>query len=168
MLCYSINAGDGSPVDERGLTVRVGGEGVAVIGGGGTKRLRTVENAAVKRCRLPDERRPYIRHSRRRGGRSGEGTAATGSLGIAPALEDFVEHSAMLVDGTPQSADGTADHHMHPIRMLDVAWPRRPAANVSSDGRTESSALTHTEDSREAGLVREWADGPARLPLRLG
>ncbi len=46
---------------------------------------------------------------------------AFGRLGIAPALEDFIQNQPILVDRTPQPELVTLDRHNDRVEMPDIA-----------------------------------------------
>ena len=91
------------------------------------------------------------------------------------------ERDPVPVDGAPWPAHPPADRNAHPVRMAQVARPRRAAAPVASEGRAERRAptpdgpvrdvdptperalLDDAQAEREAGAEpRDAGDDPAR------
>ena len=89
---------------------------------------------------------------------------------VAAALQDLVEHRAVLIHGAPQPIDPAANDDAHLVEVPDVARTRRPPAQLVGEGRAELHAppahglighvdapleqhlLDHAQAEREAGV----------------
>src|SRR6516162_2413330 len=68
---------------------------------------------------------------------------------VAAALNQHVEHLALVIDGSPEIHPLAGDPHHHLVQMPSVAWPRATSAQPSGDHRSE---LQHPTPHR---FVRE-------------
>ena len=100
---------------------------------------------------------------------------ALGSLGVAPCLDDFIEHIAVLIDRPPQPVLLARDHDHDLIQVPDVAaWPlalnalgvRRPELQRPSPdsliGNEDAALQQHLLNQPQA----QWE--PEMEPYRVG
>src|SRR5207253_1277933 len=69
---------------------------------------------------------------------------------IAPALDQHLQHLALVIDGAPEVHPLAGDPHHHLVEMPEIAWPRALPAQPARDRWTE---LQHPAPYRFVGDV---------------
>jgi len=68
---------------------------------------------------------------------------------VTPALNQHVEHLALMIDGTPEIHPLAADPHHHLVQMPSVARPRATPTQPSRDRGTEFQHCPSSEFLRQ-------------------
>jgi len=85
---------------------------------------------------------------------------ASGRPNIPLALQEFLQHDAMLIDRPPQPEFSTGDLHLHFVQMPDIAGSRLSAAQATGDpcGEFGGPSPDHLVGSIDAALQQHLFD----------
>src|SRR6476469_5573924 len=89
---------------------------------------------------------------------------ALGGVGIAPGLNEDVQHNAILIDGAPEVMLHALDPDEDFVHVPLIAWPRPAAAQAVGETRTLHQRRTVSQETR---IPRSARSSSASRRLRL-